>query len=358
MEIRPLTEAEQKYTYRQSMQIRGQTGSIGILQGGYGADHEFHSDFQELSSRLNTDEFAAELQEVLCTGENSILQNLDIMQEFMMQHTRNGFSGKEYGFRVETEKHAYLVRCNPEKEGGNIEVHCYVKKWLDHHIGEAEKGIRFINSRYKELFRIADGEKITVMDAMGEKSERVCRYIDEYHTEVGSSLFHICQFAEIMEQNGSKYTPVEPETRQPEEKEHGQEEKTEGTLELKTRFGTTQNVTLEVSAYVDNKSLYVGLTAMPYGVPEYYGDMTVNLLESVPPYCAFVDTNNMPELEKFLVENKIAEFTGLEQRSGHYSYPLYLFDADKMRGLCPDGMAAYERKNGLDKKTEKKEKSR
>ena len=340
------------------MQIRGQTGSIGILQGGYGADHEFHSDFQELSSRLNTDEFAAELQEVLCTGENSILQNLDIMQEFMMQHTRNGFSGKEYGFRVETEKHAYLVRCNPEKEGGNIEVHCYVKKWLDHHIGEAEKGIRFINSRYKELFRIADGEKITVMDAMGEKSERVCRYIDEYHTEVGSSLFHICQFAEIMEQNGSKYTPVEPETRQPEEKEHGQEEKTEGTLELKTRFGTTQNVTLEVSAYVDNKSLYVGLTAMPYGVPEYYGDMTVNLLESVPPYCAFVDTNNMPELEKFLVENKIAEFTGLEQRSGHYSYPLYLFDADKMRGLCPDGMAAYERKNGLDKKTEKKEKSR
>lgn len=94
MEIRPLTEAEQKYTYRQSMQIRGQTGSIGILQGGYGADHEFHSDFQELSSRLNTDEFAAELQEVLCSGENSILQNLDIMQEFMMQHTRNGFPGK------------------------------------------------------------------------------------------------------------------------------------------------------------------------------------------------------------------------------------------------------------------------
>ena len=190
------------------------------------------------------------------------------------------------------------------------------------------------------------------------KSEYVCHYIDEYHTEVGNNLYHICQFAEIMERDGSEYTPVEPEPVQAEEKEQEQEDKTEGTLELKTRFGTTQNVTLEVSAYVDNKSLYVGLTAMPYGVPEYYGDMTVNLLESVPPYCAFVDTNNMPELEKFLVENKIAEFTGLEQRSGHYSYPLYLFDADKMRGLCPDGMAAYERKNGLDKKTEKKEKSR
>lgn len=61
MEIRPLTQAEQKYAYKQSMQIRGQTGSIGILQGGYGADNEFHSDFHELSSRLKTDEFEAQL---------------------------------------------------------------------------------------------------------------------------------------------------------------------------------------------------------------------------------------------------------------------------------------------------------
>lgn len=119
-------------------------------------------------------------------------------------------------------------------------------EWLDHHIRKAEKGIRFINSRYSELFRIADGEKIEVTNSVGEKSEYVCYYIDEYHTEVGNNLYHICQFAEIMERNGSEYTPVEPETVQAEEKEQGQEEKTEGTLELKTRFGNTQNVTLEV----------------------------------------------------------------------------------------------------------------
>ena len=356
MEIRPLTEAEQKYTYRQSMQIRGQTGSIGILRGGYGADHEFHSDFQELGSHLNTDEFTAELQEVLCSGENSILQNLDIMREFAMRHTRNGFPGKEYGFRVETENHAYLVRCNPEKESGNVEVHCYVKKWLDHHIGEAERGIRFIDSRYNELFRIADGEKITVTDAMGEKSERVCRYIDECHTEVGNSLYHICQFAEIMERNGSEYAPVEPEQTQAGRKV--QDENAGRALELKTRFGTTEKVVLDVNAYMDNKSLYVGMTSTPYGEPEPYGDVTVNLIAVVPPYCAFVDTNNMPELERFLVENRLAVFTGLQQKSGCCTYPLYLFDAEKMRELCPDGMAAYEQENGLDKKPEKKEKSR
>ncbi len=351
MEIRPLTQAEQKYAYKQSMQIRGQTGSIGILQGGYGADNEFHSEFHELSNRLKTDEFEAQLQEVLNSGENSVLQNLDAMREFTLLHPQNGFPGAEYGFRVETEKFAFLVRCNPEKESDNIEIHCYVKEWLDHHISKAEKGIRFINSRYDELFRIEDGEKIKIRYSDGGEQERVCRYIDETHTEVGSNLYHICQFAEIMERNGSEYTPVKPETVQT-------EEKTEGTLELETKFGTTENVTLTVNTYVDNNSLYVGMTTEEDGFPEPYGDVTVNLLSSVPPYCAFVDTNNMPELEDFLVKNGIAEFTGIEQRSGYCSYPLYLFSAEKMRGLCPDGMAAYEQANGFDKKPEKKEKSR
>ena len=87
MEIRPLTQAEQKYAYRQSMQIRGQTGSIGILQGGYGADSEFHSDFHEINNRLKTGEFEADLQEALCSGEYSVLENVDTIP-------KKGFRGR------------------------------------------------------------------------------------------------------------------------------------------------------------------------------------------------------------------------------------------------------------------------
>ncbi len=88
-----------------------------------------------------------------------------------------------------------------------------------------------------------------------------------------------------------------------------------------------------------------------------YGDVTLNLTTSVPAYCAFVDTNNMPELEDFLVKNGIAEFTGLSQQSGFCQFPLYLFDAEKLRKLCPDGMADYERINGLDRKAPKAQKA-
>ncbi len=71
------------------------------------------------------------------------------------------------------------------------------------HIKNAEQGIRFIDSGYKEKFRIPDGGKIIITYDWGEKTEKSCRYIDEYHTEVGSNLYHICEFAERMERNGT-----------------------------------------------------------------------------------------------------------------------------------------------------------
>lgn len=69
------------------------------------------------------------------------------------------------------------------------------------------KEIRFIDSQYNELFRIKDGESITITRSDGEKSEKKCRFLDEYHTSIDGLTFHICQFAEIMEMNGSTYRP-------------------------------------------------------------------------------------------------------------------------------------------------------
>ena len=73
-----------------------------------------------------------------------------------------------------------------------------MKEWLDKHIEEANRDIRFIDSHYKELFRIPDGKRIIVTDHDGKTESYPCRYIDSYHTEVGRNLFHICEFAERM----------------------------------------------------------------------------------------------------------------------------------------------------------------
>ena len=136
-------------------------------------------------------------------------------------------------------------------------------------------------------------------------------------------------------------------------------QKNAGTiLEFKTDFGNVELVELEAGACRNDGSLYVALTAVGDGYPEPYGNVTVNLGRKIPPYCAFVDTNNMPEAEDFLTDNGLASFTGLVQESGYCTYPLYRFKVERLRRLCPGGMAAYEQENGLAQGPAKKEKSR
>lgn len=376
MEIRPLTEAEQKYAYTQSMQIKGQTGYIGHLRGDFDRDgNGFLTSWDDHRKHLKTDEFQVELDDVinaLRSGEYGLLQNRSAMRHYVARYPESSFEGNdctEYGFRAETEKYAFLIRYDPMEGDYNFNFYCYVKEWLDSHIKSAEKGIRFIDSGYNELFRIADGEKIVITDAAGEKSERICRYIDEYHTEVGDNLFHICQFAELMERNGSSYEPKQ--TEQPEKQQEAvkhekedseqmeeQNEFLEHSLPYLSPYSGETQVMLDIQQYANNGRIAISLITNEEGYPELFGCLTVNIDEPAPDYCGYLDTNNLSNAEKFVTENGLGEFTGLTGRSGYCEYPLYLFNVDKLRELCPEQMAAYEHSIGADVKKPEKEKSR
>ncbi|MBR1744150.1 MAG: DUF4313 domain-containing protein [Lachnospiraceae bacterium] len=132
----------------------------------------------------------------------------------------------------------------------------------------------------------------------------------------------------------------------------------EKKLKLDTSWGDTMEVSLEINSYLSNKGLYIGIVSECDGYSEPYGDLTVNLADKAPDYCGYVDVNNMPELEQFIQENELGEFTGLTQRSGFVEYPLYLFDVEKLRELCPDGIAEYEANIGKARVPQTKELSR
>lgn len=213
MEIRALTQPEQKYTYSQSMQLMGQTGSIGHLRGDFGSSgSDFHTAWTDHRAQWNTEDFKAELTEVInqLREGKGLLHSRHDMMATVKRLADSAFmrdSGTVYGFRVDTDKHAFLLRCNPTKGGYHFYCYCYVKEWLDEHMQKAVQGIRFIDPHYNEKFRIPDGGKITIHYAWGERVEKTCRFIDEYHTEVGGYLYHICEFAECMEKNGHSYEP-------------------------------------------------------------------------------------------------------------------------------------------------------
>ena len=71
-----------------------------------------------------------------------------------------------------------------------------------------EKQIRFIDSHYNLKFYIPDGGKIRITFRDGHTADRACKYIDDYHLYVRNCCYHICEFAEKMELNGSKVEPI------------------------------------------------------------------------------------------------------------------------------------------------------
>ena len=72
------------------------------------------------------------------------------------------------------------------------------------------RDVRFIDSHYNALFKVPDGGKVVITHFDGTVAVRRCAYIDDYHAMIGSSVYHICEFAEAMEQNGNTYAPEQP----------------------------------------------------------------------------------------------------------------------------------------------------
>lgn len=215
--IRPLTVEERKYTYNQSSQIASQTGCIGHLRGDFGTSgNGFYTTWEDHNRDLNTDEFSSAFDDVinaLRSDEYGLLTDRRSMAECGRAAKESAMKGNyttEYGFRVDTKDYACLIRCNPQQGDYNFYVYCYKSEWLDRHIERAASDICFIDSSYHELFRLPDGEQITVTQADGSKSDYTCRFIDEAHVEVGYNLYHICEFAERMERNDASYAPKEP----------------------------------------------------------------------------------------------------------------------------------------------------
>lgn len=212
-EKRAMLEVEDKYTFQQSRQISNQTGLIGYLRADMDSDgNGFFSTWNDFRKDLKTQEFKDEFDNVINSlrEEGDVLHNRKSLADYCYSNPQSKMSLSEnsYGVRVNTDNYAYLFRLNPNKGEYNLYCYCYKKEWLDCHIKQAEKGIRFITSHYKELFRINDGESIRIKTKAFSDRDEVCRYIDDYHLEVGNNLYHICEFAEKMELKSSKVIPL------------------------------------------------------------------------------------------------------------------------------------------------------
>lgn len=216
--IRTAKDNEKIYALRQSQQLKMQTGYVGYLRGDFGSQgNEFYSAWMDEIKDRKTPQFQLEFDDVINALRDNpqyswILYNLEEMKFFCNTRPESyiAFDSMPYtfAFRADTENYSYLIKCQTGKGDYNFCVTAYEKDCLDRHIKNAEKGIRFVDSRYKKLFTIPDGEKIQITFYDGRKELRTCRYIDECHLEVGNNLYHTCEFADKMVDTGNKVIPM------------------------------------------------------------------------------------------------------------------------------------------------------
>ena len=151
--LRPMTIPERKYSYAQSSQLQGQTGNIGYLRGDFGSSgDQFYTTWFDTRPQWKSDEFKRDLDDVinaLRSEEYGLLQSRSQMVRYGRENKESEMQGAyttEFGFRADTEKYAFVLRCNPTRGDYNFYCLCYVKEWLDKHIEEANRDIRFIDS--------------------------------------------------------------------------------------------------------------------------------------------------------------------------------------------------------------------
>ena len=63
--------------------------------------------------------------------------------------------------------------------------------------------IRFVDSAYHEVVTIPDESNIVLTRFDGTASILPCTYIDDAHAKIGNSVYHMLEFAGIMERAGS-----------------------------------------------------------------------------------------------------------------------------------------------------------
>jgi len=173
---------------------------IGYLRGDFGNGREFYTSWFDRNNGIKTDAFKKEFDELVKTLKTDynypLFANRESMETFRYYNPNyclpNCQFNTVFGAKITTSQHTYFVRCNPAPGDYELYCYCFNSELLYKELSEKKVPvIRFIDSKYNDLFSISDGENITVTNYFGEKNTHNCKFIDEYHTQIDGTVFHI-----------------------------------------------------------------------------------------------------------------------------------------------------------------------
>lgn len=217
--FRILTPEEQKYTFDQPSKLELKTGCVAHIRADFGSlgnsfftlydDHnsiiakyysEFKTEFDDVINKLRYNE-----------SFGGLLYNRENMKEYCGKHKGAKFTvdNTEYfGFRLDTEHFAYLLRCNPKVGEYNLYCYAYEKNTFNKHIENARRGISFRAKNLKEKFHINDGDKIRIILFDGGHKDHICRYYDDANIIIKDNAYNIDELVRRCEIEGHIIEPA------------------------------------------------------------------------------------------------------------------------------------------------------
>lgn len=140
---RPASPEEAGLFYALPPEKDAELGAIGHVRMDFGRPgNEFHPSWWPRGpEELNTQEFKAELQDVVDELRKSVLKSLGSMRRYCWGHNgeiSGGSCCQNYGYVVETERYLYRLRCNPTEGDYQAYLSCFDKQAQT--LGLTEKG--------------------------------------------------------------------------------------------------------------------------------------------------------------------------------------------------------------------------
>ncbi len=134
-ELKQIPKDEQRLLFRLEQTDSQYENKVGTLRGDFGrSGDEFHHTWFPHDEKLNTDQFKAELTEVVdeLRGESlwPFLKNREAMQKFCTAFKNCELKGHwipgTYGIKIETRHYTFYTKCFPSTGDYNFYMCCYL----------------------------------------------------------------------------------------------------------------------------------------------------------------------------------------------------------------------------------------
>lgn len=185
LNIHPFLPEETPYFYKQCKELDEKTGNVGCFIGRFEEpSSKLVSDWTDHTSRLNTAEFADDFNNMVDTLRQDMLKSRKDLRMYCMDHPGcimldSAGTDPDYGFRINTGKYSYMLRCNFSSPYYAFVLTAYSFLALDRNMREARNGVPILDLQGYERFRIPDGGKLKIASPDGFAGFCTVRYLDQ-----------------------------------------------------------------------------------------------------------------------------------------------------------------------------------